>query len=156
MGRAQAAYRALTCEEAGDYKKLKEAILYWMEVSTGFELERVKRRSGLGFCCSLRELAQWCLKPETQTLAEVIDTIVLEQFIGDLMGRTQEWVWRHQPQNSEETLKLVEIAIGLADQLPCLMILGCEWLELKTVFQQVLEEQETRVSGGRRKGRLRP
>lgn len=41
-------------------------------------------------------------------MTEIIDLIVLEQFLMDLGGQTQRWVRRHPPKSMEEVLQLTK------------------------------------------------
>lgn len=42
------------------------------------------------------------------TTQEIIDLIILDQFLTDLSGSSQRWVQRHQPKTMEEVLRLAE------------------------------------------------
>uniref|UniRef100_A0A7M4FGE1 SCAN box domain-containing protein n=1 Tax=Crocodylus porosus TaxID=8502 RepID=A0A7M4FGE1_CROPO len=56
----------------------------------------------------LRDLAEWWLQLETHTLQEVVDLIVLEQFLTDLSNSSQQWVQCHQSKTVEEASQLAE------------------------------------------------
>uniref|UniRef100_A0A7M4ETG7 CCHC-type domain-containing protein n=1 Tax=Crocodylus porosus TaxID=8502 RepID=A0A7M4ETG7_CROPO len=57
---------------------------------------------------TLRDLADQWLRLEEHTSQEIVDKIVLEQFVADLMDGTQGWVRCHQPKTVEEALCLAE------------------------------------------------
>lgn len=92
---AQAAYRALNRVEARDYKKVKAAILYHLEISSETYSQKFRARKGPEgiqtqlLAQMLKDLAERWLPPETHTLQEVIDLIVLEQFLTDLSSSSQ-------------------------------------------------------------------
>uniref|UniRef100_A0A7M4EU34 SCAN box domain-containing protein n=1 Tax=Crocodylus porosus TaxID=8502 RepID=A0A7M4EU34_CROPO len=50
---------------------------------------------------------QW-LRPEEHTSLEIVDKIVLKQFLMDLTGSTQRWAWCHQTKMVGEALCLAE------------------------------------------------
>ncbi|KYO45952.1 hypothetical protein Y1Q_0021560 [Alligator mississippiensis] len=111
---AQAAYRALSREEAQDYEAVKAAILYRLEISPeshrqafrACKLRESKQPQGL--LQTLRDALQKWLPVGKFDRAEVLDQILLEKFLWDLEEDTQRWVRRHQPQSSEEALCLAE------------------------------------------------
>uniref|UniRef100_A0A7M4ENK9 SCAN box domain-containing protein n=1 Tax=Crocodylus porosus TaxID=8502 RepID=A0A7M4ENK9_CROPO len=57
----------------------------------------------------LRDLVEQWLLPKTRMIHEVVDLIVLEQFLIDLGSNTQHWVQRHQPKTVEEALQLLQM-----------------------------------------------
>uniref|UniRef100_A0A7M4F4E0 SCAN box domain-containing protein n=1 Tax=Crocodylus porosus TaxID=8502 RepID=A0A7M4F4E0_CROPO len=57
---------------------------------------------------TLRDLATRWLQPETHTTQEIMDLIILEQFLTGLRGSSQRWVQRHHAKTWEETLWLAE------------------------------------------------
>lgn len=52
-------------------------------------------------------MERW-LQPGTRYVGEVVDHIILEQFLTNLGGNTQHWVRRHQSKTMEEALHLAE------------------------------------------------
>ncbi|KYO33502.1 hypothetical protein Y1Q_0008690 [Alligator mississippiensis] len=95
IGPAQAAYRALNRIEARDYSKVKTAILYRLEISLETYWNKFRAKKGLKssrpwlLVQTFRDLAERWLQPEEHTVKELVDQIVLEQFLMDLMGNTQ-------------------------------------------------------------------
>lgn len=57
---------------------------------------------------TLRDLVEGWLQPETRSIREEVDHIVLEQFLTDLGGISQCWVRQHQPKMVEEALHLAK------------------------------------------------
>lgn len=57
---------------------------------------------------TLQDLTECWLQPETHTTQEIINLIILEQFLMDLRGSSQRWLWCHQPKTLEEALWLAE------------------------------------------------
>lgn len=56
----------------------------------------------------LKDLMNKCVPPEQVDWAALADQILLEQFMRDLEGKTQLWVWRHLPRTAEEALIVAE------------------------------------------------
>ncbi|KYO33590.1 hypothetical protein Y1Q_0008753 [Alligator mississippiensis] len=95
IGLAQAAYRGLNRLEAQDYSRVKAAILYRLEISPETYRSRFRSRKGPKLSWpqllvqTLRDLSTQWLQPEECTVKELVDQIVLEQFLTDLTGNTQ-------------------------------------------------------------------
>ncbi|XP_074073930.1 zinc finger and SCAN domain-containing protein 29-like isoform X2 [Macrotis lagotis] len=56
----------------------------------------------------LRELCYLWLMPEKRTKEQILELLVLEQFLNILPEELQTWVWDHHPKNTEEAVTLVE------------------------------------------------
>ncbi|XP_072508757.1 zinc finger protein 445-like isoform X2 [Notamacropus eugenii] len=56
----------------------------------------------------LRELCQSWLKPDTCTKEEILERLIMEQFLTILPGDTRTWVQLHNPESAEEVAALVE------------------------------------------------
>lgn len=52
-------------------------------------------------------VTRW-LRPDTQTVGEVMDVLVLEQFLPGLPENIQVWVRRHQPSTENAAVKLTK------------------------------------------------
>lgn len=111
---ARLIYQALPSYAAEDYDQLKDALLKHLSVSE--EIYRRKFRSvsflseaGLRAVANrLRELGRRWLKPETRSSEEIVEIIVVEQFIHILPGDAKEWLSHHQVQSLESAVRLIE------------------------------------------------
>ncbi|KYO28762.1 hypothetical protein Y1Q_0004423 [Alligator mississippiensis] len=114
VGKAQAAYWALSRADALDYEHMKEAILYRLEINSEHYRHQFRAKKGPEvkqprvLLQLLRDLLDKWVSPAGQDQEALADQIVLEQFQNDLEERTQLWVRQHTPQTCEEALRLAE------------------------------------------------
>ncbi|XP_058862677.1 uncharacterized protein LOC131704957 [Acipenser ruthenus] len=114
IGEAQAAYRAMTDDDAAQYDLVKQAILRRLNI-TG-ETHRVRFREfqrppntrprvvAQQLC---DHMAQW-LNPSQKTGIQMGEAIVMEQFCHVVGAETQAWVRRHNPTTLEQAVALAE------------------------------------------------
>ncbi|XP_066469243.1 uncharacterized protein [Tiliqua scincoides] len=113
-GEAQQAFSLLAARDKGDYGKVKAAIL------RGEALRREKQRQHFRqFCCpeledprrmysQVQELCCQWLKPERHTKEQILELLVLEQFLASLPADIQRWVWAGGPDSCAQAVALLE------------------------------------------------
>ncbi|KYO48788.1 hypothetical protein Y1Q_0004152 [Alligator mississippiensis] len=98
VGKAQVAYRAMSRDEEQDYDAVKTAMLYRLEINPEHYRCKFRAKKGaeerrprllLQLLCDL--FGKW-INLATYDREAVVDQIILEQFLDDSEGRTQQWV----------------------------------------------------------------
>ena len=112
-GRAQQAYAAMEAKHAGDYEKLKEVILRRYDITEESYRQRFRkatRRAGetpREVATRLHDLAQKWMRGCT-TVEELLDRVVMEQFLETLPTEVRIWVRERTPKTSGEAGQLAE------------------------------------------------
>ncbi|XP_053118575.1 zinc finger and SCAN domain-containing protein 31-like isoform X2 [Hemicordylus capensis] len=113
-GKALQAYSSLDIRDAGDYGKVKAAILQGCDISTEmqrlhFRQFRYQEAEGPREVCSqLRELCCHWLRPGRRTKEQILELLVLEQFLMILPEEIQSWVWVRHPESCAQAVALAE------------------------------------------------
>ncbi|XP_054851405.1 zinc finger protein 24-like [Eublepharis macularius] len=114
-GQAQQAYFSLDSKDKGDYGKVKVAILRldnYMATEThrqGFRHFCYQDAEGpRGTCQKLQELCHRWLRPESQTKEQILDLLILEQFLVILPQEMQNWIRERGPETCDRAVALAE------------------------------------------------
>ncbi|XP_058874275.1 uncharacterized protein LOC131725002 [Acipenser ruthenus] len=121
IGEAQAAYHALTHEQAMDYDLVKKAILQRLDITEETHRRRFReyqRPEGVRPRVMAQQLVdqvtRW-LCPGERTAEEVAEIVTIEQFIQLLGPEASNWVSRHRPTTLDAAVRLAE---GYEDSMP--------------------------------------
>ncbi|XP_053118190.1 zinc finger protein 24-like [Hemicordylus capensis] len=113
-GEAREAYHSLDISDRRDYGKVKAAILKREPVAMEkrrqhFRQFRYQEARGLRDACrKLRALCCRWLKPESRTKEQILELLILEQFLTILPEEIQCRVWEQVPENCAQAVVLAE------------------------------------------------
>ncbi|XP_025033219.1 SCAN domain-containing protein 3-like, partial [Python bivittatus] len=113
-GDAEQAYSRLEVGDREDYGKMKAAILQADAVSREKQRQHFRR-----FCYQeaegprqvynqLQRLCHQWLKVERHSKEQILEMLILEQFLAILPPEMQSWVKRHNVENSDQVISLAE------------------------------------------------
>ncbi|KAM9597084.1 zinc finger protein 18 isoform 4-T5 [Trichechus inunguis] len=88
---------------------------------------------------TLRQLRQLCfqwLQPEVHTKEQILEILMLEQFLTILPGEIQMWVRKQCPGSGEEAVTLVESLKGDPRRL-------WQWISIQVLGQEISEKMES-------------
>nr|XP_020663080.1 zinc finger and SCAN domain-containing protein 23-like [Pogona vitticeps] len=113
-GAALQAYNSLDPRESEDYGKVKAAIL--REDAASLERQRQNFRhfryheaeGPREVCARLRGLCHRWLEPDSRTREQIVELLVLEQFLTILPEEMQDWVQEYRPKTCIQAVTLAE------------------------------------------------
>ncbi|XP_069468446.1 zinc finger and SCAN domain-containing protein 31-like [Ambystoma mexicanum] len=121
---AQAIYQALPRNIAEDYDRLKDAILEHLGVSEESyrkKFRHITLKSAKRLHAVANHLQDWArrwLKPEVRSPEEIVELIVVEQFIQILPTEARESLRHHQVKSLDRAVQLIESFFAVADLTP--------------------------------------
>ncbi|XP_077170448.1 zinc finger protein with KRAB and SCAN domains 4-like isoform X2 [Paroedura picta] len=113
-GAALQAYNSLDPRESGDYGRVKAAILREDAASLerqrqNFRHFRYQEAEGPREVCSrLRGLCHRWLEPDSRTKEQIMELLILEQFLTVLPEEIQDWVQEYRPKTCIQAVALAE------------------------------------------------
>ncbi|XP_032067476.1 zinc finger protein 397-like [Thamnophis elegans] len=113
-GEAEEAFQSLEAGDREDYAKVKAAIL--REEAIKLEAQRQYFRQ---FCCrevgdprrihsQLQELCHRWLRPERRTKEQILELLILEQFLASLPSELQSWIRAGGPDTCSQAVALMD------------------------------------------------
>nr|XP_008115359.1 PREDICTED: zinc finger protein 24 [Anolis carolinensis] len=114
-GQARQACFSPEAKDKGDHGKVKVAVLH-LDRSLAAETHRQGFRhfsyqaaeGPRGACRQLQELCRRWLRPENQTKEQILDLLILEQFLFILPQDMQDWIREHGPETCDQAVALAE------------------------------------------------
>ncbi|XDV11138.1 hypothetical protein PO909_000156 [Leuciscus waleckii] len=113
-GKARGAYVAMDGNDAEVYDKVKEAILMKYQINAEIYRQRFRSSEILPdenpreLYVRLKDLFSKWVKPETCTIQQLSELIILEQFMRMISSDMAVWIKEHDPATAEEAAKLAE------------------------------------------------
>lgn len=113
-GKALSAYSALDNTDLLDYDKFKTSILIRYDINTESyrqqfrNLKKGYNDSYKEFSIKLRELCVKWLKPNANTIEQIIDIFVSEQIVNFVPTDVRKWIYEHRPKDLKATVKLAD------------------------------------------------
>ncbi|XP_063152292.1 zinc finger protein 397-like isoform X2 [Candoia aspera] len=113
-GEAEEAFRTLEARDQENYEKVKAAILRGEALRTEAQRQHFRQ-----FCCQevgdprrihsqLQELCRQWLRPERRTKEQILELLVLEQFLASLPPELCSWIQAQRPDTCSQAVALVE------------------------------------------------
>ncbi|XP_013912647.1 PREDICTED: zinc finger and SCAN domain-containing protein 12-like [Thamnophis sirtalis] len=113
-GEAEEAFQKLEIGERVNYGKVKAAILKGEAVKREDQRQHFRQ-----FCCQevedpwmvykqIQELCRQWLKPERRPKEQILELLILEQFLASLPPKLQSWVQPRRPDTCSQAVALVE------------------------------------------------
>ncbi|XP_032067494.1 zinc finger protein 449-like isoform X3 [Thamnophis elegans] len=113
-GEAEEAFRGLETRDQENYEKVKAAILRGEALRTERQRQHFRQ-----FCCQvvedprrihsqLQDLCRQWLKPERRTKEQILELLILEQFLASLPPELRSWIQARRPESCSQAVALVE------------------------------------------------
>lgn len=114
-GKARSAYVLMDINDSEDYDKVKEAILAKYEITAETYRRRFRSlridpgETPRELYVRLKDLFSKWVKPETSSIRDISETLILEQFLRMVQPDLEVWIREHDPKTAEEAARLAEV-----------------------------------------------
>jgi len=118
-GKARSAYVMMDINHLDNYSKVKEAILtkYGITPDTYRQrfrsLEMPAGETPGELYAHLKDLFCKWVKPDSSTIQDVTEALVLEQFLWTVNPELEVWIREHNPKSAEEAVRLADVFIPI-------------------------------------------
>ncbi|XP_076864257.1 uncharacterized protein LOC143516498 [Brachyhypopomus gauderio] len=113
-GKARAAYVAMDADDAGEYDKVKQAILKKYEINKETYRQRFRNsavkedETPREFFTRLKGLYEKWMVPKEKSKEEIGDTIILEQFLRTVKPELRSWIIERSPTSADQVMEMAE------------------------------------------------
>ncbi|XP_077773273.1 zinc finger and SCAN domain-containing protein 23-like isoform X3 [Podarcis muralis] len=151
-GEAQEAYLSLDTSDRRDYGKVKAAILKREPVVSEKQRRHFRQfqyqesRGPRDACRRLWELCRRWLRPESRSKEQILELLILEQFLTILPEEVQSQVWEQVPETCAQALNLAENFLARQQEAERQVLQVSGPFEDTLVARAVLAPSDTRQS----------
>ncbi|CAJ1064638.1 uncharacterized protein LOC120723181 [Xyrichtys novacula] len=114
-GKARSAYVLMDIDSSDDYERVKEAILAKYEINAETYRRRFRAldvhqgETPRELYVRLKEMFNKWVKPETTTVKDISELLIMEQFLRMVNPEMEVWIREHDPKTAEEAARLAEV-----------------------------------------------
>lgn len=117
-GRARSAYVLMDFDDSANYEKVKEVILAKYEITRDTYRKRFRAldinpgETPRELYVRLKDLFNKWVKPDTSTVKDISELLILEQFLRMMNPEMEIWIRERDPKSAEEAAQLAEVFLS--------------------------------------------